>query len=115
MDRIGDDQLHSRKDADGETTRSRSDAMIKSMRIGQGADYDILAVVQEIAKEREVTPAQIALAWVHHSPTVTAPIIGASKMYQLEEAVAALDISLDMNELARLKDAYIPHAVAGHR
>ncbi|MDF2366759.1 aldo/keto reductase [Sneathiella sp.] len=104
-----------KKDAEGETTRSRSDAMIKSMRIGQDADYDVLAVVQDIAKERGVTSAQIALAWVHHSPAVTSPIIGASKMYQLDEAVAALDISLDMNELARLKDAYIPHAVAGHR
>ncbi|WP_339717514.1 aldo/keto reductase, partial [uncultured Sneathiella sp.] len=79
------------------------------------SDYDVLAVVQDIAKARGVTSAQIALAWVHHSPVVTSPIIGASKMYQLDEAVAALDISLEMDELARLKEVYIPHAVAGHR
>jgi len=104
-----------KKDSEGDTTRSRSDAMIKAMRIGADADYAVLDVVKEIAAARGVTPAQIALAWVHHSPNVTAPIIGASKMYQLEEAVAALDISLDMDELAKLNEAYIPHAVAGHR
>ncbi len=103
-----------KKGADGETTRSRTDTVIKALRIGQDADYEILAIVQDIAKARGVTPAQIALAWVHHSPTVTAPIVGASKMYQLEEAVAALDISLELDELARLDEAYIPHAVAGH-
>ncbi|WP_373087465.1 aldo/keto reductase [Sneathiella sp.] len=103
------------KDSEGDTTRSRSDQMIKRMRIGQDADYAVLDVVKEIAAARGVTPAQIALAWVHHRPAITAPIIGASKMYQLEEAIASLDISLDMDELARLKDVYVPRAVAGHR
>lgn len=106
---------NTKKGQEGDTTRSRSDAMIKRMRIGQDADYAVLEVVQDIAKARGVSAAQIALAWVHHSPTVTAPIIGASKMYQLEEAVASLDISLEVEELARLNEAYIPHAVAGHR
>ncbi|MAL78091.1 MAG: aldo/keto reductase [Sneathiella sp.] len=104
-----------KKGEDGATTRSRSDAMIKSMKIGQDADYDVLSVVQDIAKERGFSPAQIALAWVCHSPHVTAPIVGASKMSHLEEAVAALDISLEMDDLARLNEAYVPHAVAGHR
>jgi aryl-alcohol dehydrogenase (NADP+) len=104
-----------KKGVEGDTTRSRSDEMIRRMRIGADADYDVLQVVQNIATARGATPAQIALAWVHHSPAVTAPIIGASKMYQLEEAVAALDISLDMEELVNLNEAYIPHAVAGHR
>ncbi len=104
-----------KKGEEGGTVRSRSDAMIRSMRIGQEADYAVLKVVEDIARARGVSPAQVALAWVHHSPAVTCPIIGASKMYQLDEAIAALDISLEMEELARLKDAYIPHAVAGHR
>ena len=100
---------------DGETIRARTDEVARSLKIGEQSDYDVLAVVQDIAAARGVSAAQVALAWVHHSPRVTAPIVGASKMFQLEEAVAALDISLDVEELARLNEVYIPHAVTGHR
>jgi len=100
---------------EGETVRARTDEIARALKIGEQSDYAVLAVVQEIAAARDVSPAQVALAWVHHSPHITAPIVGASKMYQLEEAVAALDISLEVEELARLDEVYIPHAVTGHR
>ena len=56
-------------------------------------------------------PAQIALAWLLHQPGVTAPVIGATKMYQLEEAVEALDISLTPEESGYLEEPYVPRAV----
>jgi 1-deoxyxylulose-5-phosphate synthase len=58
-----------------------------------------------------VRPAQIALAWILHQPGVTAPIVGASKMEQIDQAVAALDIALSAEELERLQEPYQPHAV----
>ena len=64
----------------------------------------------EVAKARGVTPAQIALAWVLHQPAVTAPIVGASKMEQLEQAIGALDISFTVEELTALQEPYEPHA-----
>ena len=103
-----------KKGNDGETVRARTDGIAKALKYGQDADYEVLDIVTEIATSRGVSNAQIALAWVHHSPNITAPIIGASKMYQLDEAIAALDISLDVDELARLNDAYVPHNVSGH-
>jgi len=62
-----------------------------------------------------VSPAQIGIAWLLHQPTVTAPIIGASKMHHLEEAVAALDLQLTSEERQYLEEPYRPHAISGHR
>jgi aryl-alcohol dehydrogenase-like predicted oxidoreductase len=67
-----------------------------------------------IAAERGVPMAQIALAWLLSKPAVTAPIIGATKMYQLDEALGAVDIVLSVDEIARLEASYRPHAVKGH-
>lgn len=78
-------------------------------------DYDVLEEVVAIAGEKEYSPAQIALAWLLQLPGVTAPIVGASKMYQLEEAVAALEIELSADDVARLEAPYRPHPVLGHR
>jgi aryl-alcohol dehydrogenase (NADP+) len=103
-----------KKGTEGETLRSRTDSIAQALKIGEEADYAVLDVVSEIARDRGVSNAQVALAWVHHSPHITAPIVGASKMYQLEEAVSALDISLEVEELTRLDEAYIPHPVTGH-
>ena len=66
------------------------------------------------ARHDDATPAQIALAWLLHKPGVTAPIIGASKMYQLEEAVRAADIRLSAEDIAALEEPYRPHPVVGH-
>ena len=96
-----------------ETTRSKTDQYAHSMYY-QDSDFTVVDRVEEIAKKHGCSMAQIALAWMLHKPGITAPIIGASKMYQLDEAVAALDIKLDAEEMAYLEGAYIPHQVLGH-
>ena len=98
----------------GETTRAKSDEFAHDMYY-QESDFTVVEHVVELAKEREVTPSQIALAWLLHQPGVTAPIIGASKMLHLEEDVAALDIELSEEELQILEEPYQPHPVLGHR
>ena len=80
----------------------------------QDADFAVVDRVVKIAEKRGVTPAQIALAWLLTQPAVTSPIIGASKMYQLEEAVDALAIGLSAEECAYLEAPYVPHPVLGH-
>jgi aryl-alcohol dehydrogenase-like predicted oxidoreductase len=70
--------------------------------------------VLELAAQRNVKPAQIALAWVLSKPFVSAPIIGASKLYQLEDALGALAIKLTPDEIERLEQQYEPHPVLGH-
>jgi len=77
-------------------------------------DFQIVDRVLDLAKRRGVPPAQIALAWLLRQPGVTAPIIGASKMHQLEEAVAALETKLTDEESRFLEELYQPHPVLGH-
>lgn len=97
----------------GETTRSRSDDFAASMYFKE-TDFQIVDRVLNLAKRRGVSPTQIALAWLLRQPGVTAPIIGASKMHQLEEAVAALEIELTDEECRFLEELYQPHPVLGH-
>jgi aryl-alcohol dehydrogenase-like predicted oxidoreductase len=78
------------------------------------ADFDVVDRVVAVAAERGVTPAQIALAWLLNKPGITAPIVGASKMAQLEEAAAAEAIKLSEAEMGRLEEPYQPHPVLGH-
>ena len=59
-------------------------------------------------------PAQVALAWVLHRPGVTAPIVGATKLQHLDDALAAEELELEDKEMARLEEPYVPHAVSGH-
>ncbi|MET8754958.1 aldo/keto reductase [Streptomyces sp. NPDC004667] len=75
------------------------------------ADRAVARVVAEIAAERGLPMAQVALAWVLHQPAVTAPVVGATRPHHLEDAVAALGAVLDDTELARLEAPYVPHAV----
>jgi aryl-alcohol dehydrogenase (NADP+) len=70
--------------------------------------------VVELASRLGYRPAQIALAWLSHQPGVTAPIVGASKMQHLEDAVTALEIHLGEEELGYLQELYQPHPVLGH-
>jgi len=77
------------------------------------ADYDVADRVVEIANARGAAPAQVALAWLLHNPAVSAPIIGATKLEQLDQAVEALSITLSPEEIARLEDVYVPHRVLG--
>lgn len=97
----------------GETARARSDKFAHNMYY-QPTDYEVVDRVVELAGRKEVKPAQIALAWLLHQPGITAPIIGATKMHHLEEAVAALEIELSPEELAYLEELYQPHPVLGH-
>jgi len=77
-------------------------------------DYDVVEAVVALAKERGVPPSQIALAWLLSRPGVTAPIVGASKLNHIDDAVAALDITLTDAERARLEMPYRLHPVLGH-
>jgi aryl-alcohol dehydrogenase (NADP+) len=97
----------------GDTARSRSDKFAHEMYY-QDNDFQIVERGIELAKRKDVKPAQIALAWLLHQPGVTSPIIGASKMYQLEDAVKALDISLSKEECTFLEELYRPHPILGH-
>lgn len=101
------------RDKDGETTRSRSDDFAHRMYYTDN-DFDIVDRVRTLAERYGVTNAQIALAWLLHKPGVTSPIIGASKMPHLEQAVAALDIKLSDEDMAYLEEPYRPHPVLGH-
>lgn len=100
------------KGADPATLRGRTDTLSHAM-YNEG-DYTVVERLSEIAAQRGVSNAQVALAWLFSKPMVSAPIIGASKLYQLEEAVAALDVTLSEAELAALEEPYTPHQVRGH-
>jgi aryl-alcohol dehydrogenase (NADP+) len=97
------------------TLRARTDTFGKDMYRRDGGDAAVIDRVNEVAKRRGVPSAQIALAWLLAQPAVTAPIIGASKTTHLDDAVKALDIKLDAEELATLAEPYQPHPVLGHK
>jgi aryl-alcohol dehydrogenase (NADP+) len=102
-----------RKEGDP-TARAKSDEFAKDMYY-QSEDFDVVEAVVAIAEAKGFSPAQIALAWLLHKPGVTSPIIGATKMYQLEEAAAAVDISLTDEEIERIEAPYRPHLILGHQ
>jgi len=80
----------------------------------QDDDFKVVERVVELAKKKDKKPAQIALAWILHKPGVVSPIIGATKMYQLDEAVDALTIKLTEDEIKYLEELYKPHRILGH-
>ena len=96
-----------------ETIRAKTDDFAQHLYY-RDTDFDVVARVVDLAERLDVKPAQIALAWLLHQEGVTAPIIGASKMFHLEDAVAALDIELSEEDLAYLEEPYQPHPVLGH-
>jgi aryl-alcohol dehydrogenase-like predicted oxidoreductase len=94
------------------TTRSRSDAFADSV---YGVDdFEVIDVVQQLAAERSVPPAQIALAWLHSKSAVTAPVLGATAPSHVDDAVASLGVQLSDDDIKRLEAPYRPHAVLGH-
>jgi len=93
--------------------RYSSDTLLKQ-RFFHPADFDVLDRVIEVSKEKKVTPAQVALAWVLHRPGVTSPIVGLSSVEQLEELVASLDVKLTQDDMKRLEEPYRPRAIEGH-
>jgi len=95
------------------TTRARTDEFAHGLYY-RASDFIVVDRLTEIAQARGVKNAQIALAWILSRPGLTAPIIGASKLYQLEDALAALSIQLSAEEIAKLEEAYEPHPILGH-
>jgi len=95
------------------TARAKSDEYALNMYYRDN-DFDTVDRVNELAAQKGVSSAQIALAWLLHQPGVTAPIIGATKMRHLEEAVVAADIALSAEEQTFLAELYQPHPVLGH-
>ncbi|MGD0192933.1 MAG: aldo/keto reductase [Rhizomicrobium sp.] len=102
-----------RRQDKGETTRAKSDEFAHAMYY-QDSDFDVVNRVSEIAANRGVSNAQIALAWLLGRNGVTAPIIGASKPNHIMDAVAATELKLDDSELKALGEHYRPHRVLGH-
>jgi 1-deoxyxylulose-5-phosphate synthase len=97
----------------GDTVRAKTDDYAHHLYY-QESDFAVVERVLEMAKEKDVSPAQIALAWLLQKPGVTAPIIGASKVQHLIEAIAALEIELSTDDVESLESPYRPHRVFGH-
>ena len=101
-----------RKQGGGETTRANSDKLAAKFYFAD-TDFAIADRVGELATRRGVSRMQIALAWAASRPGVTAPIVGASKLAHLDEAIDALDVRLTADECTYLEELYQPHTVLG--
>jgi aryl-alcohol dehydrogenase (NADP+) len=95
------------------TLRSKADDYAHQMYTRE-ADDRVVDCVQQVAANRGIPPAQVALAWLLHQPGVTAPIIGATKPHHVEDAIASLSVKLTKEEISTLESVYIPHPVLGH-
>jgi aryl-alcohol dehydrogenase-like predicted oxidoreductase len=102
------------RDGEAQTTRAKSDANILTPNAFRESDYETRDRVGDVAKERGVSGAQIALAWLLHQPGVTAPIVGASKMKHLDDAVAAVNVKLTEDEVKGLSKGYQARRIMGH-
>lgn len=101
---------------DEKTERSESDQFGEMLYARTAeADHAVVDMVGAVAAERDLPRAQIALAWLLAKPGVTAPIIGATKTAHLDDAIAALSVTLSDDEIARLESSYVPHPVLGHQ
>ena len=97
----------------GDTVRAKTDDFGQKLYY-QDSDFAVVEAVGQVARKRGMSSAQVALAWLLQQPGFTAPIIGASKMQHLDEALAALDLKLSAEELKQLEEPYRPHPVLGH-
>jgi 1-deoxyxylulose-5-phosphate synthase len=94
------------------TTRAKTDPFLDSL-YRPDLDLPVIDRLGEVAGERGLSPAQVALAWLLHKPGVTAPIVGATKLEHVEDALAAESLELSGDEIARLEEPYVPHPVSG--
>ena len=94
------------------TTRARTDAFIDSW-YRPDLDFPVIDRVAEVAAELGVSPAQVALAWLLHKPGVTAPVVGATRVAHLEDALAAGELAMGEDEIFPLEEPYLPHPVSG--
>ena len=104
---------HRTRDGAKHTVRANTDAF-GDMLYTEQADFDVADRVNEIAASRGMPAAQVALAWLLHRPGVTAPIVGATKAATCRDALAAEQLELSAEEMARLEEPYMPHDVRGH-
>ena len=95
------------------TTRARTDSFGDNLYTPE-VDFDVVDRAAEVAAARGVPMARVALAWFWHKPGVTAPIVGATKVEHLEDALAAEQLRLTHDEIATLEEPYVPHAISGH-
>ncbi|MHA1978053.1 MAG: aldo/keto reductase [Candidatus Hodarchaeales archaeon] len=96
-----------------DTARFLHDKYLKT-RYFRPEDFKIVDQVVVIAQEKDITPVQVALAWLLSNEVITAPIVGITKLSYVEEIVGALDIKLTKDEIERLEEFYIPHPIIGH-
>jgi 1-deoxyxylulose-5-phosphate synthase len=105
--------LTSKRVKDGnETIRAQTDAIGKRL-YTRDDDFATANRVSDVAEARGIPMAQVALAWMLSKPVITSPIIGATKMHHLDDAVAALSVNLSADEIERLEESYQPHPVLG--
>ncbi len=97
----------------GQTTRSNSDDYARQLYY-QEDDFAVAERLTQVAEKRGLPNMQIALAWLLSKPAVTAPIIGASKMHHLDEALSAVEVKLTAEEVQQLEEPYKPHQILGH-
>jgi 1-deoxyxylulose-5-phosphate synthase len=101
------------RDGERHTVRAGSDPFGDSM-YKIDSDFDVVDRCAQIAESRGVPSAQVALAWLLHRPGVTAPIVGATKLGHLQDALAAEELALSEKEMQLLEEPYVPHPVLGH-
>lgn len=108
--------LGGNRSRDGAThsKRAETDRAFRAAAAEEENNFDILDRLIEVAKRHGKSPAQIALAWMLSQPGLTAPIVGATKMEQLEQSLEAPDIELPQEDVAYLSELYIPHTISGH-
>jgi aryl-alcohol dehydrogenase-like predicted oxidoreductase len=97
----------------GATSRAQTDDIAQKYYY-EDSDFAVVSTLTELAQEKGVTNAALAYAWLLAKSAVSAPIVGASKLWQIEEAVRALDVSLSVEDITRLEAPYRPHPVLGH-
>ena len=95
-------------------SHARANRPVRRLAVCPELDFPVVERTAEVAKTRGVPPAQAALAWLLHKPGVTAPIVGATKLEHLEDALGAAELSLSPDEVAQLEEPYVPHAISGH-
>jgi aryl-alcohol dehydrogenase-like predicted oxidoreductase len=96
-----------------QTRRAETDPLGDSLYTPE-VDFEVIERADELAAARGVPTGQVGLAWLLHRPGVTAPIVGSTKVSHLEDALAAEQLSLSPEEIERLEERYVPHAIAGH-
>jgi len=100
------------RDGERRTVRAGNDPIADALYSED--DFDVVDRLVTVAGERALSPARIALAWLLHKPGITAPIVGATKLSHLEDAIAAVEVPLTPDEIARLEEPYQPHRVVGY-